>query len=113
LSNAVKFTRQGEIVVTVEVSDGLSVAVRDTGVGIAAERLPTILERFTPFDPAMPSGPGMMVGIGRRLAARVMKRHGDRLTIESELGVGTTVRATFPNDRIVSRSFLNVDQVDS
>ena len=54
-----------------------------------------------------------MMSIDLRLATRLMKRHGDRLTIESELGVGTTVRATFPSDRIVSRSFLTVDQVDS
>ena len=53
------------------------------------------------------------MGIDLRLATRLMERHGGRLTIESELGVGTTVRATFPNDQIVSRSFLNVDQVDS
>jgi hypothetical protein len=61
----------------------------------------------------MPNGPCGMMSIDLRLATRLMKRHGDRLTIESELGVGTTVRATFPNDRIVSRLFLNVDQVDS
>jgi signal transduction histidine kinase len=94
------------------VSIGLWVVVRDIGVSIAAERLPAILERFTPLDPACP-GPRGMVGIGRRLATRLMERHGGRLTIESELGVGTTVRAIFPSDRIVSRSFLNVDQVDS
>ena len=97
---------------TVEASDGLSVIVRDTGVGIAAERLPAILERFTPLDPVC-SDPGGIVGIGRRLATCLMERHGGRLTIASELGVGTTVRATFPSDRIVYRSFLTVDQVDS
>ena len=53
----VKFIHQGEIVVTVEASDGLSVVVRDTGMGIAAERLPTILERFTPLDPACQMAP--------------------------------------------------------
>jgi PAS domain S-box-containing protein len=120
LSNAVKFTRQGEILVTVEVSnglssgglssDGLSVVVRDTGVGIAADRLPTILERFTLLDPVAHNPGGM--GLGLRLATRLMDRHGGRLTIESELGVGTTVRATFPSERVESRSFLGTDPVD-
>jgi PAS domain S-box-containing protein len=115
LSNAVKFTRQGEILVTVEVpnglsSDGLSVVVRDTGVGIAADRLPAIMERFTLLDP-IKRGPGGM-GIGLRLATRLMDRHGGRLTIESELGAGTTVRATFPSERVVSRSFQDADPVD-
>ena len=87
--------------------------VRDTGVSIATERLPAILERFTPLDPACP-GPRGMVGIDLRLATRrLMERHGGRLTIESELGVGTTERVIFPSDRIVSRSFPNADQVDS
>jgi len=43
--------------VTVEASDGLSVIVRDTGVGIAVERLPAILERFMPINPACPIAP--------------------------------------------------------
>ena len=96
---------------TVEASDGLWVVVCDTGVGIAVERLPAILERFTPLDPACPIAP----------AGRVSAAAGDPSdgaarqpsTIESELRVGTAVRATFPNDRIVSRLFLNVDHVDS
>jgi hypothetical protein len=54
--------------VTVEasdgLSDGLSVIVRDTGVGIAAERLPAILERFTPLDPACPMAPTGWVSAG-------------------------------------------------
>jgi signal transduction histidine kinase len=91
----------GEILLTVEASDGLSVIVRDTGVGIAAERLPAILERFTPLDPAC-SDPGGIVGIGRRLATCLMERHGGRLTIESKLGVGNDGAGDFPErpDRI-------------
>ena len=52
------------------------------------------------------------MGIGLRLATRLMDRHGGRLTIESELGVGTTVRATFPSERVVLRSFLDGDLVN-
>jgi PAS domain S-box-containing protein len=115
LSNAVKFARKGEILMTIEASsgtspDGLSVVVRDTGVGIAAERLPTILERFTLLDPVKEHSPGGM-GIGLRLATRLMDRHGGRLTIESELGGGTTVRATFPSERVLSRSILDANLV--
>jgi signal transduction histidine kinase len=79
-------------------------------VGIAADRLPAIMERFTLLDP-IKRGPGGM-GIGLRLATRLMDRHGGRLTIESELGAGTTVRATFPSERVVSRSFQDTDPVD-
>ena len=95
---------------SVDSSNGLSVVVRDTGVGIAADRLPAILERFTLLDPVKAHSSGGM-GIGLRLATRLMDRHGGRLTIESQLDVGTTVRATFPSERVVSPSFLNADPV--
>lgn len=112
LSNAVKFTRHGEILVTVEASDepssSLSVVVRDSGVGIAAERLATILERFTLLDPVKAHGSGGM-GIGLRLATRLMDRHGGWLSIDSQPGVGTTVRATFPGERVGARHFARTD----
>jgi signal transduction histidine kinase len=112
LSNAVKFTRRGEILVTVEASDkpssSLSVVVRDSGVGIAAERLATILERFTLLDPVKAHGSGGM-GIGLRLATRLMDRHGGRLSIDSQPGVGTTVRATFPGERVGTREYAKAD----
>lgn len=111
LSNAVKFTRHGEILVNVEASDepssSLSVVVRDSGVGIAAERLATILERFTLLDPVKAHGSGGM-GIGLRLATRLMDRHGGRLAIDSQPGVGTTVRATFPGERVGAREFAKI-----
>jgi signal transduction histidine kinase len=102
LSNATKFTRRGEILLTVEVDDRLSIVVRDTGVGIAAERLPTLLKSFRLFDPSVDRTRDGM-GIGLRLATRLMDRHGGRITIGSELGVGTTVRASFPSERLVPR----------
>jgi len=83
--------------------------VHDTGIGIAADRLPVLLERFTLLDPVK-HGPGGM-GIGLRLATRLMDRHGGRLTIESELGVGTTVRATFPSERVLARSILDANLI--
>ncbi|GEO40137.1 hypothetical protein SAE02_42850 [Skermanella aerolata] len=112
LSNAVKFTQHGEIIMTAETSDepssSLSIVVRDTGVGIAADRLTTILERFTLLDPVKAHSAGGM-GIGLRLATRLMDRHGGRLAIESEPGVGTTVRAIFPNERIGMPAFADAD----
>jgi PAS domain S-box-containing protein len=112
LSNAVKFTQHGEILMTIETSDepssSLSIVVRDTGVGIAAERLTTILERFTLLDPVKAHSVGGM-GIGLRLATRLMDRHGGRLAIESEPGVGTTVRATFPSERIGMPAVADAD----
>lgn len=115
LSNAVKFTQHGEILMTVETSDepssSLSIVVRDTGIGIAADRLTTILERFTLLDPIKAHSAGGM-GIGLRLATRLMDRHGGRLAIESEPGVGTTVRAIFPNERIGMPAFADAERAD-
>ncbi len=73
LSNAVKFTPSGEVVVSVSVvPDGLRFAVRDTGIGIAADALPTLFDAFTQADASTTrryGGTGLGLAISTRLAA--------------------------------------------
>ncbi|GGK49950.1 hypothetical protein Ppa06_09690 [Planomonospora parontospora subsp. parontospora] len=102
LSNAVKFTDQGEIVVTAdgqrlsERDDGpirLRVAVRDTGIGIPAERMDRLFRSFSQVDSSTTrvyGGTGLGLAISRRLA-RAM---GGDLGVESEVGVGSTFTLT-------------------
>ncbi len=102
LSNAVKFTpRGGEIRVTTIGGDGeFGIAVADTGIGIAAEDIPRALERFGQVDSSL-SRKYEGTGLGLPLSKRLMELHGGRLEIESVVGVGTIVTATFPGDRLV------------
>jgi two-component system phosphate regulon sensor histidine kinase PhoR len=93
--NAVKFTPEGgEIVVSAELVDGmLQVSVRDTGVGVTAEELPRIFERFYKSDPARRS-PGS--GLGLAIAKHIVQAHGGTIWAESTPDAGTTVSFTMP-----------------
>jgi two-component system phosphate regulon sensor histidine kinase PhoR len=95
--NAVKFTPAGgEIVARAEVADGMvEVSVRDTGVGITAEELPRIFERFYKSDTARRS-PGS--GLGLAIAKHIVQAHGGTIRAESTPGHGATFSFTMPLD---------------
>ena len=97
IGNAVKFTDEGHVAVDVSyqsLPDGsgrLVIAVRDTGIGIAADDV-KILKNFDPFTQADGSTTRRFggTGLGLRLTNSFAKRLGGSLSIESELGVGST-----------------------
>ena len=95
LGNACKFTLAGTV--TVETSGAeegwLDVTVRDTGPGIPASETEAIFQEFHQVEGAAP-GTGLGLAISRRLA-RAM---GGDVTVDSELGVGTTFRLRLPKD---------------
>jgi signal transduction histidine kinase len=104
LSNAVKFTpRSGEVRVTMNRRDGeIGIIITDTGIGIAAQDIPRALERFGQIDSSL-SRKYEGSGLGLPLARSLMELHGGRLDLESEVGVGTTVTASFPGERLIER----------
>jgi two-component system phosphate regulon sensor histidine kinase PhoR len=95
IHNAVKFTPEGgEIVIQAGVTDGkLQVSVRDTGVGITAEELPRIFERFYKTDAARRSAGS---GLGLAIAKRIVQGHGGTIWAESTPGHGATFSFTMP-----------------
>jgi len=104
LSNAIKFTETGgKIAVTMEIdaAQGLAIAVRDSGIGIAEADIPRVLQPFVQVDSAL-SRTHNGTGLGLPLAAAMIELHGGRLDIKSELGKGTTVTAVFPAARLVT-----------
>ena len=90
VSNAVKFTEEGEVRISAQATDGeVAITVRDTGIGIAAEVLPHIFEEFRQAEGGMTrryEGAGLGLTIAR-LFAELM---GGRITVESQLGHGST-----------------------
>ena len=102
LSNALKFTPNGGTVhVGVECREGqgLAIAVRDTGVGIAPEDIPTALSPFGQVaHPMLCNDSGS--GLGLPLACRFAELHGGSLTIDSTPDQGTTVTLMLPADRL-------------
>jgi two-component system phosphate regulon sensor histidine kinase PhoR len=95
LHNAIKFTQAGgEIVLSaVEAADGVRFSVEDTGVGILAEELPRIFERFYKTDRARAGGG---TGLGLAIARHVVEGHGGRIWAESVAGIGSTFFFTLP-----------------
>ncbi len=101
LSNAVKFTSNGLIAVTAEaeVIDGrdfLSIAVSDTGAGIAAQDLSRVFMPFTQLDSSSTRANGGM-GLGLSIAQRIAGSLGGELKVVSELGSGSTFTLTVPS----------------
>jgi len=97
LSNAVKFTPDGgRITVSAGISDGeLAVAVRDTGVGIAADEQALVFEEFRQVGIAS-SQKYEGTGLGLALCKRFVEIHGGRIWVESEPGHGSTFSFTLP-----------------
>jgi signal transduction histidine kinase len=97
LSNAVKFTPQGGSITLRFLSDDrtVRVAIEDSGMGIPAEELPHLLTRFYRASNSVAAEiPG--TGLGLSITAQAVERQGGKLSITSELGVGTTVSIELP-----------------
>jgi PAS domain S-box-containing protein len=102
LSNAVKFTPAGgsiKLAAGVTQEGDLSLSVVDTGVGIADEDIANVLRPFGQAENSL-SRRHEGVGLGLSIAKSLVELHGGHLSLESKVGVGTTVTAIFPADRV-------------
>ena len=95
LNNALRFTDQGEITVTVDqTAEAVIVSVRDTGIGIPADELDHIFEEFRGADGSMSTRGG--AGLGLTISRQFVELHGGRMWAESRLGEGSTFFFTLP-----------------
>ena len=107
LSNALKFTFDGHITVTVRrAGESAMVAVADTGTGIPAEELPRLFDRFHRIRGAR-SRSHEGSGIGLALVAELVALHDGTISAESTPGVGTTFTVTLP----LGSAHLPADQI--
>ena len=96
IGNAVKFTDKGEVAITAEAADGrFTVAVRDTGPGIAEADQARIFEEFQQVDNTNTRKKGG-TGLGLAIAKKIMEMHGGTLTVQSAPGQGSTFRMILP-----------------
>jgi PAS domain S-box-containing protein len=96
LSNAFKFTFEGEIAIRIrDAGSGIELAVSDSGTGIPPDELPRMFERFHRVENARGrSHEGS--GIGLALVSELVKLHGGSIAVESALGQGTTFLVRIP-----------------
>ncbi|MEP7380957.1 MAG: histidine kinase N-terminal domain-containing protein [Gemmatimonadota bacterium] len=96
LSNAFKFTFEGEIAVSLGTVDASAqLTVRDSGVGIAEEEMPRLFERFHRIENAR-GRTHEGSGIGLALVQELVRLHGGTVTAQSEFGDGTTFTVRIP-----------------
>jgi signal transduction histidine kinase len=91
VSNAVKYTPDGGTITLSLFQDGdwARLEVADTGIGIAPEHLPHIFDRFYRVDKAH-SRAGGGTGLGLAIVKGIAQQHGGTVTVNSELGKGST-----------------------
>lgn len=89
ISNAIRYTEQGEVVVSCEeVTEGVRVEVRDTGVGIAAEHLPHVFEEYYQVGNKQRDRSNGL-GLGLAIVRRLEQLLGYRMTLDSVPGAGS------------------------
>jgi PAS domain S-box-containing protein len=99
LSNAVKFTKRGSIAIDVTYDDArLMLRVRDTGVGIAADKLASVFDRFVQGDASPTRGYGG-TGLGLAICRDLVKLMGGDVDVESAKGRGSTFTINLPLER--------------
>ena len=112
LSNAFKFTLEGEIEVRLrEIGAEVQLSVRDTGVGIPEAELPNVFKRFYRIaNSASRTHEG--TGIGLALAQELAKLHGGSIAVTSQPGAGTTFTVVLPAGRTVPAEQVTAPRPD-
>ncbi len=96
IGNAVKFTLEGEIAIFAENEETMVAAtIRDTGIGIPAERLDSIFDPYQQADESIARQFGG-TGLGLTITKHLIELHGGAITLNSEEGTGTEVRFSLP-----------------
>jgi signal transduction histidine kinase len=96
ISNAIDYTPDGEVIVgarELEEPAAVECWVSDNGAGIPAERLGKVFDKLE-TDPDKKSG----MGLGLAIVKQFVEAHGGRVTVESEIGQGSTFRFTIPRE---------------
>jgi signal transduction histidine kinase len=94
--NALKFTRQGRVGLSVELQDGfVTYRVADTGIGIAKDKIDSLFTEFRQGDATITTEFGG-TGLGLSITKKFVEMHGGRVSVESELGKGSTFSISIP-----------------
>jgi len=100
VDNAIKYTEKGQITISLRMRDGsIELKVKDTGIGIPAEHLPRIFERFYTVDKSHSRRVGG-TGLGLSIVKHIVHLHGGSINVESEPGMGSTFTIRYPTTHV-------------
>jgi two-component system phosphate regulon sensor histidine kinase PhoR len=111
VNNAVRYTPAGgkiDVVWSLDAQGQAQFSVKDDGVGIAAEHLPRLSERFYRVDRSRSRESGG-TGLGLAIAKHIAQRHGGSFHIQSELGKGSSFSLSFPSARVKTETKAALD----
>lgn len=118
IGNAIKFTREGHVSLDIQVGTiagptcTLLMTVRDSGIGIPAERLPNIFEPFTQADDSI-SRVYTGTGLGLTIVKQLTEQMGGTVEVTSEVGKGTTFALAIPFGCVASTAVeVQVDRIE-
>jgi len=94
-SNAIKYTERGNITFSLVKNKKIIFSLSDTGIGIPAEHLPAVFDRFYRADTSRSSGSGGS-GLGLAICQWIVHAHGGDIHISSIVGTGTSVTVSLP-----------------
>ena len=115
VSNAVKFTNKGgsiTVAVVIREDNGLDIRVTDTGIGIAEEDIPRVLDRFGQVQTSYARN-NEGTGLGLTLVQMLADVHGATFTLESEVDVGTVCTLHFPPERTMRMAEANWNEISA
>ena len=101
IDNAIKYNKpNGNVAISItEDTNSTHIIVKDEGIGIAESNIPHIFERFYRVDGSRSKNITSGHGLGLAIAYNIIKNHGGKIDVKSELGKGTTFKVTFPKRR--------------
>jgi len=97
LDNAIKYTERGGVTISADQNkdSSITVTIADTGIGIPADSLPYIFNRFYRVDRARATSGA---GLGLALASEIARAHGGKIEVASEVGKGTRLTVFLPRN---------------
>jgi two-component system sensor histidine kinase SenX3 len=96
VDNAVRYSEHGKVELAAEQrGEWILITVADHGLGIPSDEMPRIFERFYRVDKGRSRATGG-TGLGLAIVRHAVENHGGQVSVESELGVGSTFTVTLP-----------------
>lgn len=97
IKNAMQFTQNGEIEISSRnTPDGTEITISDTGIGMTENQMENIWERYYKADVSRTKTKFGESGLGLAIVQQLVELHGATISVDSEVGVGTTFKMVFP-----------------